>query len=278
MASKEKKRTKKKPKLTRKTADRHLLYQWSVQNPEFEVGFMDKVYKRLNKSRPLVLREDFCGTALAAKEWVESHPERQAIGLDLDEETLEWGRKNNVDNLGPHASRVDLRLEDVRTTTTPLADVVCALNFSYYLFSEFRELVSYFRHVRQSLKPGGIVFLDTYGGWESQQVKVEPRKVEGPEGNFTYIWDQAEYNPVDNMALCHIHFKFPDGKKWKKAFTYHWRLYTPAEVRDALLEAGFRHVESLWDHEDDSEEDDDYRRTRKIANAPAWITYVVGQV
>lgn len=270
-------RARKKTRLTRDTADKHLLYQWSVQNPEFEVELMEKVYKKGTGRKPLILREDFCGTALTASEWVKSDGAREAIGLELDEATLEWGTIRNIQPLGEHASRVDLRLQDVRSITRPLADVACALNFSYYLFSDFQDLVGYFRMVRHSLRAGGIVFLDSYGGWESQQVKDEPREVEGPEGTFTYVWDQADYNPVDNMALCHIHFRFKKGKPWKKAFTYNWRLYTPAEVRDALLAAGFKSVESYWDHEDDDDKDDDYRKTEQIENSAAWITYIVGR-
>jgi len=262
-------------RLTPENVDKHLLYQWSVQNPDDEVQFMERVYRTRRGTRPWILREDFCGTAHTACHWVKSHPRRQALGLDLDAETLDWARQNNVAPLGDAAERVDLRLKDVRTTTRPLADVACALNFSYYLFDQLAELTAYFRKVRRSLAPGGVIVLDNYGGWESQQVKEEPRRVKTPRGSFTYIWHQADFNPINNKALCHIHFKFSDGKMWRKAFTYDWRLYTPAEVCDALLAAGFRNVEVYWDHEDDTEKEEDYRVARRAENTPGWLTYVV---
>jgi SAM-dependent methyltransferase len=265
------------PPLTRESADRHLLYQWSVQNPEGEIEFIDRVYRKKHGRKPVLLREDFCGTAYTACEWVKTHPRRRAIALDLDRRTLEWAREHNLAPLGKARERIDLRVSDVRAVTVPRADVVAALNFSYYVFKTFAELESYFRRVLKSLAPGGVFVLDTYGGWESQQVKEEPRKVESPRGRFRYIWHQAEYNPIDNSTRCHIHFELPGGERWERAFTYDWRLYTPAEVRDALLAAGFRAVEIYWDHEPDPEKDDIYRLARRAENTPGWLVYVVGR-
>lgn len=242
-----------------------------------EIEFMERAFRRRRRKRPLVLREDFCGTAYTACHWVRSHPERRAIGLDLDEGTLEWAKRHNVAALSKEAApRIDLRRKDVRAVTRPLADILCAFNFSYYLFTPLRELTAYFRKARRSLIPGGIIVLDSYGGWESQQIKREPREVKVPEGRFKYVWEQADYNPVDNMALCHIHFEFPDGGRWEKAFTYYWRLYTPAEASDALLDAGFRNVEVYWDLAED-DDSSDYHPTRRGSNCPGWLAYIVAE-
>ena len=53
---------------------------------------------------------------------------------------------------------------------------------------------------------------------------------------------------------CNIHFKFPDGSKIKRAFSYTWRLWTAPELRDMLLDAGFRNVTVYWEGEDDNGE------------------------
>ena len=37
-------------------ADRHLLYQWSVQVPEFEVKFMDRIFRKMRGRKPLRMR------------------------------------------------------------------------------------------------------------------------------------------------------------------------------------------------------------------------------
>jgi SAM-dependent methyltransferase len=263
--------------LPRRFADRHLLYQWSVQVPEFEVRAMDRIFRKFRGRRALSMREDFCGTGLLSCEWVRRGKDRVALGLDLDRETLAWGREHNVAKLGKAAARVTLREADVQTVTDPPADLVCAYNFSWFMMHPLPSLVEYFRRVRASLGPDGMVFLDCYGGWEAQQQIAEPRLVETPEGMFTYTWEQADYNPIDNIALCHIHFELAGGRKLNKAFTYEWRLYTPAEARDALLMAGFSDCVIYWDYSLDPEVDL-YRPGRRGQNQPGWLAYIVGLV
>lgn len=265
----------KKHTLARKNADKHLLYQWSVQDPEQEIDFSVEQYKKRRGHEPKILREDFCGTAIVAAEWVKGHPERRAIGLDLDRPTLDWAHEHNLAPLtDEEKERVDLREMDVRSITSPKADIVHAMNFSYFCFFPVFELIQYFRFVRRSLAPGGIFIMDSYGGWESQQVLTEKRTVKGPQGTFGYTWHQADYDPINNRTLCHIHFDFKKGKRWKKAFTYDWRLYTPAEVRDALDAAGFHNIDIYWDHDED-DESSDFRPTLKADNSAGWLTYIV---
>ncbi len=264
----------KKYTLPRSKADKHKLYQWLVQDPVQEIDFWNEQYVKRRGRAPKNLREDFCGTALVSSEWVKDSPERTAIGLDLDAEVLDWGRHHNVNPLGEDAKRVDLRQKDVRSVTSPKADVVAAMNFSYFCFRPVGELINYFRFVRKSLAPGGIFVLDCYGGWESQQVVLESRKVDSPFGTFGYTWDQADYNPINNRTLCHIHFEFKGGKKWRQAFTYDWRLYTLPEIQDALDTAGFFNIEAFWDMDDD-EDGCDYQPVRSAANTSGWIAYII---
>ena len=86
--------------LARKNADKNLLYQWSVQDADDAIEFTVEQYKKRRGRRPRILRQDFCGTALVACQWVKGHPERRAIGLDLDGATLEWWRRHNMEPLG----------------------------------------------------------------------------------------------------------------------------------------------------------------------------------
>jgi len=256
--------------------DRHLLYQWSVQTPDFEVKFMDRVFKKMRGRKAHVMREDFCGTAAVCAEWVRSGKKRRALGLDLDRETLDWGLEHNVAPLGDAAQRVELREADVRCVTEPV-DLVCAYNFSWFLLNPLDELQAYFEKLRASLVPDGLVFLDCYGGWEAQQQVEEPRLVETDEGMFTYVWDQASFDAINNIARCHIHFELAGGRRLKKAFSYEWRLYSPAEARDAFRRAGFSDVVVYWDHSDDPEVDI-YRPAKRAENQPGWLAYIVGVV
>ena len=260
--------------LPRKHADKHVLYELSVQDPAFEVDFAVRQYRKRRRRRPLVLREDFCGTASNSCRWVADHPRARAIALDLDRPTLDWAQTHRRSPLGEARRRVDLRHQDVRTVTSPKADVVQAFNFSSYLFHPLPELLRYFRCVWKSLAPGGIFMVDGYGGWDSGRTLKETRKVKSQRGTFGYVWDQADFNPIDSRALCYIHFAFKNGKKMKRAFTYDWRIYSPAEISDALAATGFQNIQVFWDFEDD-ERASDFRPAKRIENCPGWIFYVI---
>ena len=73
---------KKRSKFSAKTADKHDLYQRSVQDAATEVYFINRAFKAKHKRPPLTLREDFCGTALLCGEWVRSMPTRRAVGIE----------------------------------------------------------------------------------------------------------------------------------------------------------------------------------------------------
>ena len=282
MASKKKPKRKKKKVPVR---DRHLLYSASVQSVDADLDFFRRVYKRSNGKPFRSLREDFCGTAVLACEWVRRKEKNRAWGVDLDRATLDWGLERYVPRLGSAADRLELLCRDVLDESNPAADVVAALNFSFCVFKTRPQLLAYFRQVRRSLLPGGQFFLDIFGGTEAGTEDVEEREIEACEGfdgtripAFTYIWEQASFNPVDHRIVCRIHFKLRDGTKIKRAFTYDWRLWTIPELRELLLEAGFQaadvYVEG-WDEEAD-DSDGVFRRRKRFENQDGWVAYVVG--
>ncbi len=55
---------------TASTADKHELYELSVQDTESDVKFMHKTYKKRHGRKAEVLREDFAGTAKLCADWV----------------------------------------------------------------------------------------------------------------------------------------------------------------------------------------------------------------
>jgi len=69
-------------------ADKHELYELSVQNVENEIEFLQTTFKSLTGRTAYLFREDFCGTAAASCQWVRQGPEFQAIGVDIDAEVL----------------------------------------------------------------------------------------------------------------------------------------------------------------------------------------------
>ncbi|RIK68897.1 MAG: SAM-dependent methyltransferase [Planctomycetota bacterium] len=260
------------PKYTHKT-DKFILYQAAVQSPDCEAEFVDRVYWNEYGTRAALFREDFCGTQLISCEWVKLRPKNVAYGVDLHKPTLAWGLKHNISRLPPRqAARVHQVRQDVRHVITPKVHLVGAFNFSYFIFKRRRDLLAYFTAVRKSLLPRGLFVCDAYGGWESQQVIKEKTRLKG----FTYVWEQSAYNPINDHTMCHITFKFPNGKSIKRAFTYDWRLWTLGEIQDALIDAGFARTEVYWEDEDKNGDGNGVYRVRKKAdNSPGWNAYIV---
>jgi hypothetical protein len=257
-------------------ADRHQLYQESVQDTETEIDFVEETWQALRNRPPELLREDFCGTANTACEWVRRGAGHYAIGVDLDEEVLQWGELNNLSQLSEEQqSRIQLLHENVLDTDPGLADIVLAMNFSYYLFLTREELLEYFHCVYAGLMDDGILFLDAYGGYDAPREIKEERECEG----FTYIWEQASFNPIDSTMACHIHFEFPDRSRMDRAFSYYWRLWTLPEIREMLAEAGFSEITVYWEGTDqESNEGNGIYEPAEVGDAdPGWVCYVVAQ-
>jgi SAM-dependent methyltransferase len=262
-----------KVKLTAKNADKHLLYQMSVQDPATEVEFISHVFKKRRKRRAESLREDFCGTALMCADWIKSSKRglRTATGVDIDPEVLAWGRQHNLAPLGENAKRIRLLQQDVRDRCPEKYDVIVAFNFSYWIFKSRLALRGYFETVRRSLESDGMFFLDAYGGWEAHETMLEKRSV---GRGVTYIWDQDEVCPITGSVKNHIHFRFKDGSKLRKAFTYEWRMWSLPELRELLEEAGFSQVIVYWDEAEDDDETD-YRPRQRAENQPGWLAYLL---
>ena len=256
-------------------ADIHDLYERAVQNVEHEVEFTQATFESLRGRKAYRLREDFCGTASASCQWVRQGDRFQAIGVDIDPSVLDWGRRHRVGQLpAADRARVQLLESDVMTAATPPVDIVVAFNFSYFIFDTRDKLREYFTRARAALVDDGVFFIDLFGGSQAQDEMKEKTKHKG----FTYIWDQAKFHPVTNYLRCHIHFSFPDGSRLKKAFTYEWRLWSAPELREILLEAGFRTATLYWEGEDeDGEANGEFTPTQKGEADPAWIAYVVAE-
>lgn len=258
--------------LTADTCDPWDLYEKSVQEPEAECDFIGQVWKEMRGRACRSIREDFCGTAVNSIEWVRRDIRHTAVGVDIAPEVLARARKKVAARLKPaQRRRVTLIENDVLTAETEPVDSVLAFNFSYFLFKDRRKLKRYFKHVHGGLKEGGLFLLDAYGGSDSFLVMEEPRECEG----FDYVWDQAHYNPVTGDVINHITFRFPDGTKIERAFTYEWRLWTLPEIQEVLHEAGFKEVVVYWEGTDeDGEGDGEWSPTRVGEACEGWVAYL----
>ena len=248
------------------------MYQESVQCVEAEIDFVEATYFEIRGNHARYLREDFCGTGQTAAQWVSRNNNNKAWAVDLDESVIDWGIHNVLPNLNQTEDLV-YKIADVRDSGINNMDIVLAMNFSYFLFMQRQTLRDYFISVRKSLEATGVFFLDAFGGYEAAKELKEERECDG----FTYIWDQASFNPINSEMQCYIHFKSDDGVEYNKAFSYYWRLWTLPELQELLTEAGFSKVDVYWEGTDEkSGEGDGVFKASKLGTADAgWVCYIV---
>ncbi|GAB4140165.1 MAG: hypothetical protein Fur0037_06620 [Planctomycetota bacterium] len=265
------------PLLTARTADRHDLYQRAVQGPEADCAFFASYFRKYSGRELRLLREDFCGTAFLSCHWIRRHRENRALGVDLCGDTLAWGREHNVETLlaPDQRKRLSLVRADVRDVSRPRADFIAALNFSYSVFQRREDLAAYVRNCHKSLLPGGLLFLDAWGGPLVQQEHTDRHRNKG----FDYLWEQKSFDPIHNRIVCAIHFEFRDGSRMRDAFVYDWRLWSLPELIEVFEEAGFEDVHVLWEGTDRrTNRGNGVFRRREVGEADdTWIAYVVGR-
>lgn len=250
-------------------------YERAVQDPEGEVAFVSRTFKRLRKRTALTLREDFCGSAAFSAQWVRSKKGRMAWGVDCDAPTLAWAQKHRVETLPPSSqAHLELVKADVRQHGVAAVDVAVAYNFSYWIFKKREEMLSYFRAAKAGLVEDGLFFLDIMGG---SDVTATDETVNNHE-DFIYFWRHESFNPINNDLRCSISFEFRDGSCLRPAFAYDWRLWTIPELRDVLEEAGFSKVRVYWEQEDeDGEGTGNFRQAKKADNEGIWWAYIVAE-
>ena len=262
-----------------KKFEKYLYYENSVQTPEDHVKIYDRMFLDIRKRKALSLREDFCGTFLISCEWAKSDEKRTALGLDLDPEPVEYGMKNGFKKTpAPVRNRVQVKLQDVCHETRQKFDVIGAANFSFNIFKTREQLKKYFIAAKNSLKPDGIFNLELAGG-SGFTVTAREQKTYTVKGigKYTYYWDQKFFDPINCHGLYSIHFKTPDGVMHRDCFVYDWRIWSIPELKEIMLECGFKDVAVYWEScDEDGEGTDEYVMTEKGDNAHSWIAFVVG--
>ncbi|XP_007015855.2 PREDICTED: uncharacterized protein LOC18590342 [Theobroma cacao] len=166
----------------------------------------------------------------------------------------------------------------------PARDIVCAFNYSCCCLHERVELVLYFKHVLEALsRKGGIFVMDLYGGTSSEQSLRLQRRFP----NFTYTWEQAEFDIIERKTRISLHFHLQkQQKKLHHAFSYSWRLWSLPEIKDCLEEAGFQSVHFWLRKMPDTSEirctegfgigrDVKYEEVKSFQQEDAWNAYIV---
>lgn len=260
------------------------LYRLAVQHPEAEVGLLLRAYTHYNDDRmPSRLKEDFAGSSVIASTFVSLDENHRALAVEAHGPTAQWAAKRADRELGERAEDCYIIQADVLEIDSPKVDVIAAMNFSTFIYHDRAALVRYFRAARKSLRPGGILAMDCFGGPGAMRLGVQTRQIQpaaedGVE-QFTYEWEQRSYDAVTGKIDCRIHFALADGSRIDNAFRYDWRLWTLPELQECLLEAKFTCVE-VWCDQYDPETGQSDGHYRPISTLPAredWVAYVIAQ-
>ncbi len=242
--------------------------------------YITRWHQALTKKKPYAFREDFCGTALIACEWVKQSPKHVACGIDVDERVLKFAMQENLKALSPsQQNQLSLKRQDVRKVTPRKFDLIGAYNYSWFGFHHRRDLFSYARSVYRSLNPGGTFFLDIAGGQGFIQPSIEERVMQvDPWGEVTQSWEQHRFDPLTNLMKYSMHFHLKDGIQLKNAFRYDWRVWQIRELREVLQEAGFLKSHVLWPKINRiGQQTGEFRLAEKAPSLQSWNALVVGQ-
>lgn len=239
------------------------LYERCVQQP----AVCTRLLQAIHAGDPRILAEDFCGSAALARHWVRSVPAGRAIAVDADADVLAQAkaRAARARPLRPRAIRFlqrDLISPPRSASPLPPADVLFVGNFSIGEFHDRGALVAYLRRARARLRPRrGVFVCDTYGGETAftlgslRRVHQDPRD---PALRVHYTWQQRHADPLTARVENALHFRVERAgeivQDLPDAFIYRWRLWSVPELRDALLEAGFRDV-AVYNQTPDAEDD-----------------------
>lgn len=214
--------------------DRHALYEVAVQDPPRLTAFL----RALHGARPRALAEDFAGSAAHARAWCASERGAMAVAIDLDPEALSRAVAPGVTTLC-----VDLAWWTPREDH-PRADVLYVGNYSIGYLHERDTLSRYLRGARARIADGGLIALDTYGGaaaWRTGAV-VRDHALEGGL-RLRATWEQRRADPLRARVVNALSLRVDrDGDvqvDLPDAFVYDWRLWTPAELAEALAANGF---------------------------------------
>lgn len=263
--------------------DKYDLYELCVQSPLRDARYL----RAIHGHDPTILGEDFSGGGAIARQWVGLIPGGKAVAVDRDPEPLQ--------RLRGHKG-ITVVCSDVHKATQR-ADVIADLNFSICEIHTRADLVAYFKHVLSRLKRGGVFVADIYGGSDAYYTGTVTQRKPGPGGErITYNWEQRHTDPLTARVVNAMHFRVspPPAKSTGKAkgaanpkpfrlddaFVYDWRLWSVAELREALTEAGFKTTE-VFSRFADATDDDGNFYVSPIASSEelgdSYSVYVVGR-
>ena len=253
--------------------DKYQVYTEAVQSPEYDAKFLKTLYVKLVGRQPVTLREDFCGTHALARAWVDLSKDFKAVGVEIDPEPIKYGKERDKLELSPEKlARLKVLRRNVLSAGLPKADLICAFNFSYFCFHSRALLLQYFKRVRSSLNRDGFFILDIFGGTQHGAPSCDTKRLPG----MRYEFEQEFFDPISNSTRFYLNF-YPRGQKARKrAFSYDWRMWSIPEVRDVLIDAGFKTTKVYWEGTArDGRGSGLYHPREKGESCQVWTAYIV---
>jgi SAM-dependent methyltransferase len=155
-------------------------------------------------------------------------------GVDITEPYLQTG----ADDAAYEKLEVEFVMQDVRAFRRPgCFDLAVNLYISFGYFDDPADDLLFARNAWESLKPGGSFIIETLGKEMAVRDFVEAEWFE--RAGYTVL---TEYTPVDSWSgLKNRWIIIKDDRRIEKVFVQ--RLYSAAELRRLLLDAGFSAVE-----------------------------------
>ena len=258
--------------------DKFALYLASVQDPLSDIERVGLIYEEIFSKTAQKLREDFSAAFALSCCWVQSDKQRSAIAIDIDHDTIEYGKKNYLANLSVNEqTRMDVRVGNAIVQTEPV-DIIATFNFSYNLLHERSELLSYFRKCHSSLNEKGMLIIDNFGGSDSEELVIQETFIDNNDyiSPFTFEFERKSFNPITRRAQYSINFIYPDGPELMDAFKYDFRMWSIPELRDIMKEAGFSKSLVYWETpEGETVAENDFYASEKEENTSSWNAYIV---
>jgi hypothetical protein len=244
-------------------------YELCVQSPRHVAAFL----RGLHGNQPAVLAEDFCGTAAVSRRWIADAArlgvDGRSVGIDLDEATLQYAASRaREESVGEGLALVRGDVIQMAKGSNgqwakegQSADLIFVGNFSIGYIHDRETLLAYLFACKRRLDAAnhgfgsgghGAFVCDLYGGAGAFRLGGLERKHPGRGSEIIrYSWRHEAADPMTARVRNSISFRVEvDGEvvtEWPRAFVYEWRLWGLAELREAMLEAGFARVEVYKD-------------------------------
>jgi hypothetical protein len=221
-----------------------------------------------------------------------------AVGVDLDPEPLKVAALRTPKEAGTRLKLIKgdvLKLSAAKLNAGGAMDLIFVGNFSIGEIHRREDLVKYLRACAKRLakpsrkKPGGVFVCDIYGGEtafvEGALERTHPGPPTDPALRIKYTWQQRSANALTGMVENALHFRTVRAgvveQEFTDAFVYRWRLWSVPELREAMLEAGFKATE-VYAKLVDAVDDQGRPYVRPVIDASeleeSFIVCVVGRV